>query len=172
MATPEVEFTHVTELRAEALGKPGQRTFRILVDSANSSATMWLEKDQLFQLALAITQLLTTLPERSEPENSDPDRGSDPTVQLDFDVGKMTLAQDEVSRRLIIDAHDVESGEDGDPTVRVWGDLTQFKKFSEEAIRVCAAGRPTCPLCGVPLDPSGHKCPRANGHGVVDLREL
>jgi uncharacterized repeat protein (TIGR03847 family) len=27
-----------------------------------------------------------------------------------------------------------------------------------------AAGRPPCPLCGLPLDVSGHVCPRQNGH--------
>ncbi len=26
------------------------------------------------------------------------------------------------------------------------------------------AGRPLCPLCGGPLDPKGHDCPRTNGH--------
>ncbi len=26
------------------------------------------------------------------------------------------------------------------------------------------AGRPPCPLCGFPLDPRGHACPRTNGH--------
>ena len=25
-------------------------------------------------------------------------------------------------------------------------------------------GRPSCPFCGQPLDPSGHICPRANGY--------
>ncbi|MBV9291748.1 MAG: DUF3090 family protein, partial [Frankiales bacterium] len=32
------------------------------------------------------------------------------------------------------------------------------------ALRVVAAGRPPCPLCGNPLDPQGHVCPRQNGH--------
>jgi uncharacterized repeat protein (TIGR03847 family) len=27
------------------------------------------------------------------------------------------------------------------------------------------AGRPPCPLCGNPLDPEGHTCPKLNGHG-------
>lgn len=27
------------------------------------------------------------------------------------------------------------------------------------------AGRPTCTLCGHPIDPEGHSCPRTNGHG-------
>ncbi|MGH9041277.1 MAG: DUF3090 family protein, partial [Acidimicrobiia bacterium] len=26
------------------------------------------------------------------------------------------------------------------------------------------AGRPPCPLCGGPLDPEGHVCPKLNGH--------
>jgi hypothetical protein len=30
--------------------------------------------------------------------------------------------------------------------------------------RLVEAGRPTCPLCGGPLDPKGHDCPRTNGH--------
>jgi len=32
---------------------------------------------------------------------------------------------------------------------------------------VVAAGRPPCPLCGNPLDPEGHVCPRQNGHHRV-----
>ena len=32
--------------------------------------------------------------------------------------------------------------------------------------RSSAAGRPPCPLCGAPLDPQGHICPRRNGHYV------
>lgn len=27
-----------------------------------------------------------------------------------------------------------------------------------------SAGRPTCGLCGRPMDPEGHSCPRTNGH--------
>jgi hypothetical protein len=26
------------------------------------------------------------------------------------------------------------------------------------------AGRPRCSLCGHPMDPEGHSCPRTNGH--------
>jgi len=36
--------------------------------------------------------------------------------------------------------------------------------FVERAGRVVAAGRPPCPLCGRPLDPQGHLCPRKNGY--------
>ena len=38
------------------------------------------------------------------------------------------------------------------------------RAFVGRALRVLAAGRPPCPLCGQPLDPQGHLCPRRNGH--------
>jgi len=40
------------------------------------------------------------------------------------------------------------------------------RAFVARASRVVAAGRPPCPLCGAPLDPQGHICPRRNGHYV------
>ena len=38
------------------------------------------------------------------------------------------------------------------------------RAFINRAKRVVAAGRPPCPLCGQPLDPAGHLCPRHNGY--------
>src|SRR6266511_346609 len=38
------------------------------------------------------------------------------------------------------------------------------REFIERARRVVSAGRPPCPLCGQPLDPKGHLCPRHNGY--------
>ena len=40
------------------------------------------------------------------------------------------------------------------------------RTFVERAFRVVRAGRPPCPLCGNPLDPAGHICPRKNGSYV------
>ena len=40
----------------------------------------------------------------------------------------------------------------------------QARSFVERAVRVLGSGRPPCPLCGQPLDPQGHLCPRRNGH--------
>jgi uncharacterized repeat protein (TIGR03847 family) len=38
------------------------------------------------------------------------------------------------------------------------------RAFSRRALQVVSQGRPPCPLCGLPLDPAGHVCPRQNGH--------
>ena len=40
----------------------------------------------------------------------------------------------------------------------------QARAFARRCARVVSAGRPACPFCGQPLDPTGHICPRANGY--------
>ena len=51
-----LEFSEITSIEAESFGEPGKRTFRIVVSASNGSAIMWLEKEQLLQLALAIQE--------------------------------------------------------------------------------------------------------------------
>ena len=173
MDDPTVEFTRLTGLRPEALGEPGERTFRILVDGDHSSAVIWLEKEQLLQLALGINQMLASLSqEEKAPREELAETAPRPPSHMEFKVGKMVLGHDGASERLLIDAHDVESGEDSEPAVRIWGDRPRFREFAEESLHVCAAGRPICQLCGRPIDRSGHGCARMNGHGPIDLSDL
>ena len=42
--------------------------------------------------------------------------------------------------------------------------ISQVKGFCERATALVNAGRPACPFCGLPVDPLGHLCPRANGY--------
>ena len=165
MPDPSIEFTNVSSLSAEAIGEPGHRTFRILASSGSGSATIWLEKEQLLQLALAAKQLIATIPEGQQSDEAPGrDREAPADLELDFKVGKLVLGHDARVGRFLIDAHDVESAEDEGATVRVWGDRSQVRDFAEEALKVCAAGRPLCPLCSGPMDPAGHTCARSNGH--------
>ena len=171
MAQAKNEFTSVSGLRAESVGEPGKRTFRIVVDSASSSASLWLEKEQLFQLALSIQQMIATLPKDREPKGGPPThREAEPLTRLEFKVAKLVLGHDGNRGLFIIDAHDPEDDESA--TVRVWASMDQAKQFSREALSVCASGRPLCPLCGRPIDPSGHRCARVNGHVTLSASEL
>ena len=168
MANAKNEFTQVTRLIPDAVGEPGKRTFRILVESASSSATIWLEKEQLFQLALAIQQLITTLTDKSENPGPPPDTEAPGLTNLDFKVGRLVLGHDGSNGLFLIDGHDLEDEEEDERSqalVRIWANKQQVTEFAEEALRVCASGRPLCPLCGRPIDPEGHKCARVNGHG-------
>ncbi len=65
---------------------------------------------------------------------------------------------------------EIPTSDDADPEAEV-GDVlrvrltaAQARAFAQRAAAVVGAGRPPCPFCGLPLDPSGHICPRQNGY--------
>ena len=157
----------VEAIKAEALGVPGQRHFRLLVSGPWGDACLWLEKEQLFQLSLAILQMLALLsPEetlekavRREPGAIHPDRTS-----VDFKVGRLALGHEPEEGLFMVQAHDIEDDQEGDPFLEFWASRPQLEDLAEEAQVVCAAGRPRCPLCSAPMGPEPHVCPRSNGH--------
>ena len=80
--------------------------------------------------------------EDAEPdENADEDEDDEP-VSLEID----------------------DSDPDGPDLVRVRLTPLAARAFVERSLRTVAAGRPPCPFCGQPLDPTGHICPRKNGY--------
>jgi uncharacterized repeat protein (TIGR03847 family) len=92
----------------------------------------------------------------------------------DFRVGAIALAWDHDGDRVIIEAQEEtdepvepltdEVPEDGPAVLRVRISAAAARAFSRRALQVVGAGRPPCPLCGLPLDETGHVCPRQNGH--------
>jgi uncharacterized repeat protein (TIGR03847 family) len=112
----------------------------------------------------------------------------DTPVDEEFRVGTLGLAFDVDTTTVVIEAieageadAEVELGADDDEDdipvdddddepdddldrlrVRLTPEAT--RAFIDRARRVVAAGRPPCPLCGQPLDPAGHLCPRHNGY--------
>ncbi|MDT5040313.1 MAG: hypothetical protein QOE51_1298 [Actinoplanes sp.] len=71
------------------------------------------------------------------------------------------------------DSDDIADDDDDDDDDEPADDLDRLRvrltpeatrAFIDRAKRVVAAGRPPCPLCGQPLDPAGHLCPRHNGY--------
>jgi uncharacterized repeat protein (TIGR03847 family) len=60
----------------------------------------------------------------------------------------------------------IDDEDDGPDTLRVRMTVEVARSFVNRALEVVAAGRLPCPLCGGPLDPQGHICPRRNGHYV------
>ena len=167
MADEQAEFNSIDSLRAEALGEPGSRTFRIIVGSGSRSAVLWLEKDLLFQLSLAIKRLLSTVSEEEDPPTDDAEPAAAPGPNVEMQIGKLQLGHHGGSGKFLIEVYDADADEEASPTVRVWGSREQLESFATEALDVCAAGRPLCPLCGGPLDKTGHACPRRNGHSQM-----
>jgi hypothetical protein len=52
--------------------------------------------------------------------------------------------------------------------VRFWATREQMLSLARHSATVCAQGRPTCQLCGNPIDPEGHQCPALNGHRTTE----
>jgi uncharacterized repeat protein (TIGR03847 family) len=173
------EFADPERFVVGTVGQPGERQFFLQVREGHDLTTVALEKAQAQVLAERIDALLDEA--QLQERGSIPDRGatssydSDPLeapIDGEFQVGAMALGWDEASERVIIETHEVsdepvaEIGDDGPgpSTVRIWCSAEQARAFAERARRVVAAGRPACALCGQPLDPSGHLCPRANGY--------
>ena len=96
-----------------------------------------------------------------------------------FRAGTLTLGWDGDAERVLVEARaqsedgeaidpdeDDDEDEDGPDLLRVRITADAARSFVARAARVVASGRPPCPLCGAPLDPQGHICPRRNGHYV------
>lgn len=161
-------------IRAEALGQPGQRRFRLLAIVDDATRIVWMEKEDLRRLGQALEQVLANL---AEPEQIgtttefglpefDIDSGSQ------FRAGRMELGYDEKSNRLILIAHDIEASLESGPAFVCRLTPKVARDLAEEAATVVAAGRPRCPLCGMPIEPEGHSCVKQNGHFPHRLEEV
>jgi uncharacterized repeat protein (TIGR03847 family) len=79
----------------------------------------------------------------------------------DFAVGDIAVGIDEEAERIEIT---FESLEDDDEELTLTLSKEQAGGLAIAIARAVEAGRPTCPLCGGPLDARGHDCPRTNGY--------
>lgn len=170
---------------AGAIGAPGRRTFYLQARAGERIVSVSLEKVQVAVLAERLGRLLEELERRGLAEFPPEDRGEgerpaplDEPLNEAFRAGTLTLGWDPEDERILIEARalrpedeaeDEEPADwrDDDPTgpdvFRVRITPAAARGFVEVAAAVVAAGRPPCPLCGAPLDPTGHLCPRRNG---------
>jgi len=167
---------------AGTVGQPGERTFYLQATVGSRITSVALEKGQVSQLAERLDELLDEVTRRTgvgagRTAGSEMDDAPlDLPLTEDFRVGAIALAWDHDGERVIIEAQE-ESEEPLEPLADVvpddgpavlWVRITAeaARAFSRRAIKIVQQGRPPCPLCGQPLDPSGHVCPRQNGHRV------
>ncbi len=167
MAGQQHDFDVVRRLESDAVGAPGQRRFRVVVQSGDETAFLWLEKEQLQALGLAVDQMLNPIKPVWSRSGAPPPSAASPfrgRATVEVQVGRLGLGYDEEAKLFILVAHDVESDADDPPTFRCRCSRTQLAHLSETIAAVTAAGRPRCPLCGSPLDGPTHFCPGSNGH--------
>ncbi len=157
----------VTDLVAEAFGEPGNRTFRLMAETAEGAVSLWLEKEQIVALGSALEELLERISGGQAPVVA-------PTPvfvgELEVRVGSLTLAFDGDRGGFVIEASDFISPFDFE-SIRFMTSREHLRRVEEQIERIVAAGRPRCPLCGTPLSGEPHFCPPSNGHAHLVVEE-
>lgn len=162
----------LSKIEAETFGEPGKRTFRLVLESGQARSYVWLEKEQLFQLGAGLKEAVERQTESEREQGSSPTappwRGEDTTIE--FKARVLSGRHDPDTNSFYLQAQgDEEQGSEADVTsISFWITVEQASVLASESLRICAAGRPPCFLCGLPIDPTGHVCPRANGHAVLE----
>jgi len=168
------------------VGAPGSRVFFLQARVGSRIVSVALEKVQVAALAQRLLELLEELERRGIEDAAEVDGELGDTAPLDepineaFRVGTLSLGWDTSDELVILEAREItdedeegeeeeaaeegDEAEDGPDLLRVRITPGEARRFVARAVRVLAAGRPPCPLCGQPLDPQGHLCPRRNGH--------
>jgi uncharacterized repeat protein (TIGR03847 family) len=162
----------VDRITADAVGVPGERVFYLQARKGNLLVTVICEKEHVAALALAVDHVLLSMAGNDADAVVEPDpvihRGMDLEYPLEpaFRAGQVNLGFDQASRELVVIAYEtMEEGDDTPPSVaRFWATPAQMRAFSIHSQQVVAAGRPICAMCGQPMEPEGHFCPRKNGH--------
>jgi uncharacterized repeat protein (TIGR03847 family) len=181
----------VDVLGAEAVGQPGQRRFRLFALAGARSLLLWMEKEQLNALSLALDRvtaqitdgaMLRTIAQAvplAEPEGLPADFPRRPSVE--FQVGQIRIGYDEQNNLLALIASPIEillePGQEpqavvrDDQAVSFLFTLQQSQHLTQAISVLVASGRPVCPLCNTPLDGGPHACIRQNGHREI-MQEL
>lgn len=167
------------------VGTPGDRTFFIQVRSEEGLNSIVLEKTQvkalIERLQLMIRELrrnrLAGTQELNAPAIKD-DQSLDYPISEDFRAGVIAISYEQGDQQIelqiqalteeeyqeLIDVDEQTDDEALPDLLLIRLSIPMVRGFVERASSVVAAGRTPCPFCGIPLNPEGHLCPRANGY--------
>jgi uncharacterized repeat protein (TIGR03847 family) len=171
---------------AGTVGEPGQRTFFLQARDGARLTSVALEKQQVEALAERVDELLDEVMQASGGSTVVPavapfdlvdNEPLEQPIEEEFRAGTMTLSWDSSTERIVIEVFPYteaavvspeqldEDLEEPEPDEIFLVRLTAgaARAFVTRARTVLGAGRPDCPFCGNPVDPSGHLCVRANG---------
>jgi uncharacterized repeat protein (TIGR03847 family) len=138
-----------------------------------------LEKEQVTALARASYELLSQIGEHEMTKEllgkgplgaATPEFEAAMALKPDqpafrIDAGTITLRYEDGRNAIELSfAEFTESETELAANVRIVVTPRQLAAFGIQGMKVVAQGRPTCPLCGHPMEPDGHICPATNGH--------
>lgn len=148
----------VTNFTVGAVGPPGRRTFYLQVGTDERTFWFIAEKEQVAALAARLFELLL---EKGIPAEAAGPPLNDPADPI-FRIAHIAVGYGDDRIDFVLGPGNEDEGE----PVAFHVEPGLAAGMAVRAVQVVAAGRPSCPFCGLPRDPEGHTCPAANG----DLR--
>jgi len=143
------------------VGPVGQRLFLLQCRKGPVLLTLKIEKQQVSVLAEYLGRIVRDHARPGHlPDELDLEEPSEPS----WAVGTVGVTYDEGEDRVVIVIEELVAEDEAGAIARLSVTREQAAAFAIAATRLVEAGRPPCPLCGSPLDPTGHECPRTNGH--------
>jgi uncharacterized repeat protein (TIGR03847 family) len=148
-----------------AVGEPGHRTFFLQARQDGQLVTLKIEKQQVRALAERILPLVRDVLSTAAPASD----LAEPVLS-EWPVGTIRILEDRGNNTFVLMAEEVvELDDEGEPLVtgamaRFGATRAQIAALARRGMELVEAGRPLCPLCGFPLDPDDHACPRTNGN--------
>ena len=169
-----IEFDPVDSLSAGAFGVPGERTFLIQARKGQATLSVLVEKEQVALLAVEAEQFLARLDDEypeNEPVISPLDAPLAEAVPL-FRARLIGLGFDPERELVLLELREEAVEEEGEAppsleeseghVARLYASRAQLRTMARIGAEAVSGGRPPCPLCDRPMDPSGHICPRWN----------
>ena len=161
------EFDDPEVFTAGTVGPPGQRVFYLQARQGAVLATLKAEKEQVRALAEYLGRLLA---ERPAAPDEDDLALVEPFTPA-WVVGSIGVGYDQAADRVMIEVEELVEEEENEGAAsretgaaRVRLSRSQAAAFVKRAAALIEAGRAPCPICGRPINPAGHVCPRSNGH--------
>jgi uncharacterized repeat protein (TIGR03847 family) len=143
------------------VGEVGNRLFLLQCRQGPTLLTLKIEKQQVSVVAEYLARIVKDQERPGHlPEDLDLEEPTDPA----WAVGTIGVSYDEADDRVILVIEELVPEDETGAIARLSVSREQAAAFTIQATSLVESGRPPCPLCGSPLDPSGHECPRTNGH--------
>jgi uncharacterized repeat protein (TIGR03847 family) len=163
MESARHDFGEAVSVDAEAVGQPGQRRFRLMVRSSGQAAAIWMEKQQLAGIGEWFEETVKKLDDAGDnvPDVEPTPFGA--IFDVEVNVLQVALGYQEDGGHFVIQVFDDQSSVE-EPAFHCKLSRGQCRVLARKISEVIAGGRPICPLCGRPIEATGHVCPRSNGH--------
>lgn len=145
-----------------AVGEPGNRVFYVQSGQGDEVVALRCEKQHIAALAAHLDELFADLPPTAPDPHS---RALREPVEATWLLGSLAFGFDSGTDRIVIVAGELTEGDDpAEARFSITrGQAASLVATTEELL---AGSRPLCRICGLPMNPEGHVCPRSNGHSA------